>query len=165
MLPLGETACPRTTRPEIAELPTSPVAPAGPAAAPARTVIDWATISPPSAETASVRTFASAEDEVPGCAVTLVVEAPTRRIDPSAGCANAPLAVAVGGAETRRGCAARLTGNADLRDERGCGCLAWVGIAGSGGRDTRGGSSDQDDQDGARCSHDTSGYRRPWRSP
>ena len=82
----------------MVERPTSPVAPAGPAAAPDRTRIVSALISPPRIETASARTLASAEEEVPGCAVALVVAAPMRRIEPSAGCANAPPPFTTGGA-------------------------------------------------------------------
>ena len=98
MLPLGVTGWPRTTSPVIAERPTSPVAPAGPAAAPTRTVIDCAEISPPSTVTASARTLASADEEMPGCAVAVVVAAPIRRIDPSAGWAKAPPPFTTGGA-------------------------------------------------------------------
>ena len=99
-LPVGVTAWPRTTRPVIVDVPASPVAPAGPAAAPARTFTDSATTSPASAVTASARIVPSAEDEVPGCAVVVAVEAPMRSTDPSAGNENAPPPLAVGGADS-----------------------------------------------------------------
>ena len=62
---------PRTTRPVIADDETSPVAPAGPAAAPARTLTESAVISPPNTETASASMTACALEEIPGCAATL----------------------------------------------------------------------------------------------
>ena len=95
---LAATGVPSTTRPVIEEVPTSPVAPAEPAAAPARTLTDSATTSPPNAETASALTEPSAEDEVPCCAVAVAVEVPTRSTDPSGGKANDPPPVAWGGA-------------------------------------------------------------------
>ncbi len=69
----------------MVEVPTSPVAPAVPAAAPARTLTDSATTSPANAETASARTEPSADDDVPGWAVAVDVAAPTRRTEPSGG--------------------------------------------------------------------------------
>ena len=117
-LPVGVTAWPRTTRPVIADVPTSPVAPAGPAAAPARTVTDSATTSPPSAETASARIAPSADEEMPGCAVAVAVEAPMRSTDPSAGKANAPPPLTAGGADCRAS-PPRPARDGHLRDERG----------------------------------------------
>ena len=83
----------------IADVPTSPVAPAAPAAAPALTVTDSATTSPPSAVTASALMEPSAEDDVPGCAVVVALDAPILSAEPSAGNANDPLPLEVGGAE------------------------------------------------------------------
>ena len=83
--PLGVTGWPSTTRPVIVDVPTSPVAPAVPAAAPARTLTASAVISPAKAETASALMTPSAADDVPDCAVDVAVDAPTRRTAPSAG--------------------------------------------------------------------------------
>jgi len=94
---LAVTGWPSATRPVIVEVPTSPVAPARPAAAPARTDTADATISPPSTVTPSARTEPSAEDDVPGCAVTEAVEAPMRSTEPSAGKANEAELVPAGG--------------------------------------------------------------------
>jgi hypothetical protein len=92
------TGWPSATRPVIADDPTSPEAPAEPAAAPARIETDSATTSPPSIEIASARTEPSAEDDVPACDVALAVEAPTRSAEPSSGYENGPPTLAVGGA-------------------------------------------------------------------
>ena len=97
-LPLGVTGWPRTTRPLIVDVPTSPVAPAAPAAAPARMFTESTVISPAKTETARASITPSADDEVPCWAVALTVDAPTRRTEPSAGYANAPPPLAVGGA-------------------------------------------------------------------
>ena len=97
---VAATGWPSTTRPVICDEPTSPVAPATPAAAPARIEIDSAVISPPSNDTASARTLPSADDEVPAWAVTLAVDAPIRIAEPSSGYENGPPALAVGGASS-----------------------------------------------------------------
>jgi len=84
-LPLGVTAWPSTVRPVIVDVPTSPVAPAVPAAAPARTSTASAVISPANTEIASALTTPSAADDVPDWAVEVAVDVPTRRTEPSGG--------------------------------------------------------------------------------
>ncbi len=153
-LPVGVTAWPRTTRPVIVDVPTSPVAPAGPAAAPARTVTDSATTSPASAVTASARIVPSADDEMPGCAVVVA-----RR---GADAEHGPV-----GRERERAAAARrrrggqlgagasgLTGDAHLRDERGGVRVGRVGCPRCSRGEARDGSAEEEHDCCAGAPHD-----------
>ena len=88
---LAVTAWPRTTRPVIVEVPTSPVAPAGPAAAPARTLTDSATTSPAEgrdregADASPRRTTTC-----PAAPLRSRSTAPTRSTEPSGGIGERP---------------------------------------------------------------------------